>query len=388
MTVPPVTIVAHNVGGVGGMERQLEWLVTGLLEAGGEVTIISRTCRLPTHHRMRWIRVPGPNRPFPLAFPWFYLAASIVTSRRRRGLVHTTGSLIANRVDLATVHFCHLGGRRHGGLGRRRRADLAYTANAWLSLVLSEITERWSYRSGRVRRLVAVSPGVGHEVRSCFPRCGELVETIPNGVDFDEFRPDEGRRAVERAALGLSEDALAAVFVGGDWERKGLAHALAAVGRRPAWHLLVVGAGDEAQYRRHAAEAGCADRVHFAGEMTNVSRFYLAGDAFILPSHYESFSLATYEAAASGLPLLVTRVSGVEDILSDGENGWFISPDADTIEPRLAQLEADLMLRTAMGRKAHATAQRFDWASVVSAYCDLYRRLASNGATRPAANAR
>jgi len=192
---------------------------------------------------MRWVRVPGPRRPFPLAFPWFYLAASIVTSQRRRGLVHTTGSLIANRVDLATVHFCHVGAKRQGGLRRRRRANLAYTVNAWLSPVLSEITERWSYRRGRVRRLIAVSNGVRREVRSCFPQIGELVETIPNGVDLEEFRPDGARRAVERAALGLGDDALAALFVGGEWEGKGLGHAITAVGRRPRWHLVIVGAG-------------------------------------------------------------------------------------------------------------------------------------------------
>jgi UDP-glucose:(heptosyl)LPS alpha-1,3-glucosyltransferase len=328
---------------------------------------------------MRWIRIPGPNRPFPLAFCWFWAAASVVTALRRRGLVHSTGSLIGNRVDLSTVHFCHLAVRRRGRLVRRRRINLAYTLNAFLSPLISEVTEAWSYRRGRVQRLVAVSDGVLRELRQCFPELRKLIETIPNGVDLDLFRPDAARRTETRFELGLDARALVAVFVGGEWEAKGLAHAIEAVARRPGWRLIVVGAGDAAGYARRAAAAGCADRVHFVGQVSDPARWYAAADAFVLPSRYETFSLVTYEAAACGLPLLATRVSGVEDVLCDGRNGWFIEPDGASVAAKLALLERDAGLRARLGREARVAAGRFDWPSVVSAYLDLYARLAANG---------
>jgi glycosyltransferase involved in cell wall biosynthesis len=375
MRAGPVTIVAHDVGGIGGMERQLEVLITGLLNAGAQVTIISRTCELPPHERMRWLRVPGPTRPFVLAFPWFFLAASAVLLFRGSGLVHSTGSLIATRVDLTTVHFCHLGARRTGRIIRRRRSNLVYTLNALLAPLISELTERWCYRPGKTGRLVAVSDGVVRELRSCYPKLQDEVEMIPNGVDLEEYQPDQARCDATRSALGIHEKALVAVFVGGDWERKGLVHAIEAIGRRPRWHLIVLGSGDALDYEARAAAHGCADRVHFVGEVSDVSRYLAAGDAFVLPTHYEAAPLVTYEAAAAGLPLLVTPVNGVEDLLRDGVNGWFIEAEADSIEPRLAALERNVGLRTRMGRAARDAVRRFDWDSVVSEYIRLYARL-------------
>src|SRR3982074_3612658 len=98
-----VTIVANDIGPIGGMQRQLTELVTGILRRGVNVTVIARTCELPPHSALRFIRVPGPSRPFIIAFPWFFLVASALTFRHRRGLLHTTGAIIANRADLSTV---------------------------------------------------------------------------------------------------------------------------------------------------------------------------------------------------------------------------------------------------------------------------------------------
>src|SRR5438445_10564531 len=88
----PVTIVAHDVGTSGGMERQLGELVTGLLERGHRVTVVARRCELPPHTHLRWIRVRGPARPFALAYPWFFLIGSLLVWRRRQGLLHPTGA--------------------------------------------------------------------------------------------------------------------------------------------------------------------------------------------------------------------------------------------------------------------------------------------------------
>ena len=88
-----MTLVAHDIGPVGGMERQLTELIGGLLEDGFEVSVISRTCRVPAHPRLEWVRVRGPARPFPLAYPWFLLVGSALVRRRARGVVHSTGAI-------------------------------------------------------------------------------------------------------------------------------------------------------------------------------------------------------------------------------------------------------------------------------------------------------
>src|SRR5947208_9461789 len=102
-----VTVVAHDIGSVGGMERVLAELIAGLAKLGHRVTVISRTCVLPPADGLTFHRVRGPARPFLLAYPWFMLVGSLLLRRRRRGIVHVTGAIVLNRVDVIAVHYCH-----------------------------------------------------------------------------------------------------------------------------------------------------------------------------------------------------------------------------------------------------------------------------------------
>jgi UDP-glucose:(heptosyl)LPS alpha-1,3-glucosyltransferase len=373
-----VTIVAHRLVVPGGMEQVLQRLVTGLLEDGNEVTVIARRCGLSARPGLRWVKVPGPARPFALAYPWFFLIGSLIVWRNRNGLLHTTGAIVLNRADVSSVHLCHHALQAKTGLRRRQRTGVPYRLNAWAAAHLSRMAERWCYRPRRTRHLIAVSEGVAAELRWHFPAMARSVSVIANGVDRSVFRPDKGKRARIRAELGLGADDLVALFVSAEWEAKGLRFVLDAIRREPDWRLLVVGDGDVVRYRRIAARIA-ADRVHFLGGKEDPSPYYAAADAFVLPSIYESFSLVTLEAAASALPLLVTRVSGVEEILVDGENGWFIERDGALIADRLGRLRVDPALRRTMGAAGRATSNRFGWERAINAHIRLYRELSRDG---------
>ena len=96
----------------------------------------------------------------------------------------------------------------------------------------------------------------------------------------------------------------------------------------------------------------------------------------VLPTGYEAFPLVALEAAACGLPLLVTRVNGVEDMLVDGVNGFFIERDPENIRVRLAALEESASARATMGIAARDTARTFRWEDVVDSYEALYLEIA------------
>lgn len=372
-----LTIVAHDVGGVGGMERVLSELAGGLLRGGHQVTIISRTCNLPAHRSLRWVRVPGPARPFPVAYPWFFLLGSLLTWRRRDGVLLTTGAIVANRSDWSAVHLCHHAIRALG-VSRTSRRTMAYRLNAGLAAGLSRLGERVCYRPGRTRRLIAVSGGVATELAHHFPQTS--VVTIQNGVSLNRFRPNTSHRGKVRARYGVGESELVAVFVGNEWQGKGLGLAIEALVHAKAWKLFVVGTGDEDRYQARADALGVGARVLFAGCVEDPAPFYCAADCFVLPSIYETFSLVTYEAAAAGIPLLVTRVSGVTDLLVEGENGWFISSDAADIGGKLQALGEDVELRTRMGSAARTAATSFSWQRMIGAYRRLLDDEASTGA--------
>lgn len=374
-----ITIVAHEVGTPGGMERQLGELVTGLLERGHAVTVVARECALAAHPGLRHVRVRGPRRPFALWYPWFFLLGSLAVRRHRDGLVHTTGALVANRADVSTVHFCHRAYHAGSPAPRARRASIPYRLNAAVAAWMSRTAERCCYRPRITRRLVAVSSGVARELAEHFPAMDGAVEVIPNGVDAAAFAPDPGHRAAMRARWELSAGELVALFVGGEWERKGLRHAIEGVARAPGWRLVVLGKGDTEHYAALAGRAGAGERVRFEGGVADPTPYYAGADGFVLPTAYETFSLVTYEAAAAGLALLVSRVSGVEDILVHGRNGWFIDRDADLIAKRLQELAGDGALRASLGAAARAEALRFEWSRAVEAYERLYRDLEATG---------
>ena len=179
--------------------------------------------------------------------------------------------------------------------------------------------------------------------------------------------------------FGLDDDVPTAVFVGGEWQRKGLRFAIEALAHARDWHLLVVGEGDVEYFHHLATRQGIEARVHFAGRQTNTVPFYSAACAFVFPSAYEAAPLVGYEAAAMGLPILATSVSGIEDLLDEGVNGWFVRRDGKSIARRLADLQRDPEQRRRMAAAARESALAYDWERVVDTYVGAYEELSSDG---------
>ncbi len=367
-----VTIVAHDIGPVGGMERVLAELVLGLRVLGHRVTVIARTCELPASAGVEFHRVRGPSRPFLLAYPWFMLAGSLAVWRRRRGVVQVTGAIVLNRVDVVSVHYCH-----HAGPSTPSRSTPLFRAHIKAAGLASRLGERLCFRINRTAAIVCVSEGVAQETREHFPELADRVLTIHNGVDTERFAPGLRREQASamRAMLRIAEDRLIALFVGGEWERKGLRPAIEALATAPGWDLLVAGSGDQRRLRELAESLGLDGAVHWLGLSRDVGLLYELADAFVLPTSYETFSLVTFEAAASGLPILVTPVNGPRELIEDGENGFLITREPREIARRLDQLAADPALRARLGRAARQSTLRFGWTAMVAKHAELYARL-------------
>jgi UDP-glucose:(heptosyl)LPS alpha-1,3-glucosyltransferase len=371
-----VTIVANDVGAVGGMERQLAELAGGLSRLGHEVTVIARTCQLPERERreamIRFHRVWGPRRPFLLAYPWFLLAGSLVLRRRRRGIVQATGAVVLNRVDVLAVHCCHQVYRAVPG-----SQTLPARFHAALVSAVKRAVERLCLAINRSATLVCVSEGVAAEVRAYYPDAAWRVMRIHNGVDLDRFAPGAHAAPARelRRTLGIDPHRLVLAFVGGNWEHKGLRQLLRALAQAGEWDLVVAGRGNLARFRELAEELEVAERVHWLGVVPDIEVVYGLADAFALPSGYETFSLVTFEAAASGLAILATPVSGVRELIEDGRSGYLIPADPEAIAQCLRELGADPQLRARLGAAARAAAGAFGWEEMVREHHHLYAGL-------------
>jgi glycosyltransferase involved in cell wall biosynthesis len=374
-----VTIIAHDIGPVGGMERVLAELILGLRALGHDVTVIARTCDLPAGAGVHFHRVRGPGRPFLLAYPWFLLAGSLALRRWGRGVIQATGGIVLGLVDIVAVHYCH-----QVGPANPSRSTLLFRWNIKLVRVVKRLAERLSFRANRSATFVCVSDGVADEVREHYPQLADRVMTIHNGIDTDAYAPgsreDEARAMREQ--LQIPQDRLVAVFVGSEWERKGLRPVLDALTLATEWSLVVVGRGDERRYRELAELLGVGGSVSWLGVRKDVGLIYALADAFVLPTSYETFSLVTFEAAASGLPVLATAVNGISELVQEGENGFLIEPQAHSIAQRLRQLAGDPELRARLGGAARRSALRFGRETMVAKHHELYQRLAAG--RRPA----
>lgn len=374
--VPEVTIVAQDIGGARGMERVLSELILGLAATGCQVTAVARTCELPHTPGVVFRRVRGPARPFLIAYPWFVLAASLTLARWRRGVVHVTGGIVLNRVDVVGVHYCH-----QVALATPSRDNWLFRVHNRLAGVMKRVGERVCFRASHARAFACVSEGVAEEIRVHYPQLADRVLTIHNGVDTRTFAPGAHRahaRAV-RERLGIGERRLVAVFVGSEWKRKGLRSAIEALALAREWDLVVAGGGYERDYQEIADALGVGDAVHWLGVMRDVQAVYAMADAFVFPSSYETFSLVTFEAAASGLAVLATPVNGVRELIDDGRNGFLISQQPDMIAACLRRLGAEPALRESLGQAARRSALGFSWASTIAKHQLLYARMAAPG---------
>jgi UDP-glucose:(heptosyl)LPS alpha-1,3-glucosyltransferase len=356
------------------MERAHAELVRGLHRAF-DVTVVSATLAEDLRPLVRWRRMNVPRRPFALKFLVFFVRAGLEVRRADSELVHTLGAIIPNRTDVASVHFCHAGHREACGALVPRGVPLLRRLNTTAARGAALLAERWCFRPGRVGTLAVVSDGVGHEVAAHYP--GVPVALTPNGVDASRFHPRPDQRQAVRADLGIEPGRCVALFVGGDWDHKGLGLAIEAVAKAraevPDLVLLVVGPGDRARFAALADRAGVSDCVRFFGRRADPERFYQAADVFVLPSAYETFSIACFEAAACGLPLVIPRLSGAGALVGDDEAGIIVNREAASIANALVRLACDPARRAALGAEAHRRATPYTWEASVASVMDIYR---------------
>jgi len=382
---PRVGIVAHGIHDDGGMERAFAELIRRTHERY-ELVVFSSDLDEGLRRLVEWRRVRVPRRPAPLRFALFYVLGALRLARADLDLVHTLGAIVPNGADLASVHFCNAGFVERVGTAPPN-APVTRRLNTTVARLLGVAAERWSYRRGRTARLAPVSPGVAREVERHY--AGVPVLLAPNGVDRGRFHPDEQARAEVRSELGIAADEIVALFVGGDWHLKGLAVAIEATAiasreRREPLRLLVVGRGDVRLFRRLAEAHGIGAHVVFMGARKDTERFFAAADLFVLPTAYETFSLAAFEAAATGLPIVATRVHGVEELVGDGAAGIPVERDAREVAAAVAALAASPELRRRLGAAARARSEAFTWERSAEAVEGAYRELLTGDGGRDA----
>ncbi|MBA2768117.1 MAG: glycogen synthase [Sporichthyaceae bacterium] len=260
----------------------------------------------------------------------------------------------------------------------------------------------WVERTGMeaADAVVAVSAGMRDDLLRSYPDVDpDRVHVVHNGIDTQEYAPDNGTDVLER--LGIDPDRPSVVFVGRITRQKGLPHLLrAAAALDPGVQLvLCAGAPDTDEIRAevvHLVDELRKDRdgVVWVQQMLpkpEVVQVLSHATVFACPSVYEPMGIVNLEAMACEVPVVATATGGIPEVVADGETGRLVpieQADDGTGTPLdSARFEADLaaalsaVLADPDGARAMGQAGRrraveaFSWAAIATRTLSLYSSL-------------
>lgn len=216
-------------------------------------------------------------------------------------------------------------------------------------------------------------------------RCKNKSEYITNGVNTAKFQLDASDHAEVNLLKNKHQSTWNLVFVGYLNERKGIKELLSAVanlaakGRRKL-HLFLVGRNDLGSYIEDFIRTnGLAEMVTLVGPVLHdrVKIWMSFANAFVLPSHSEGLPTVLFEALYAGTPSIFTKVGGVGDIVTDGQEALVIEPKSIVaIEDSIARLMDSPDLCQELSTNGHKLIRdNFTWAINADRNINLYGSL-------------
>lgn len=300
---------------------------------------------------------------------WFSTAGTLLARQKIRGRSDVI-SVCHNDAMVGDIYVNHgivqAAMRARGGYWWRMARNPLHLFTAWRDRM------RYSGRAGH-RLVVNLVAGEEQVLRRTYRSLSVPTVVIGNGVDVERFTvPTSAERDAERRRLGVTGDDQVLLFVGHEFDRKGLRVVIDALDRLPPeTHLVVVGGTHEmiqnASQPLHAR--GLGGRVHFVGAQPDPRPYFRAADVFVLPSAYESHALVILEALACGVPVVATPTGSAPDVLRDGVNGYVVEADAGEMADRIRRLRDRPRLE--LQKEARTTAEQHSWARVAQNYLDV-----------------
>jgi UDP-glucose:(heptosyl)LPS alpha-1,3-glucosyltransferase len=373
----------------GGTERCVASLGEALAARGHRIAVFSSTKEREALPGATWYRVPMLRRPNAVRFASFLVMNSVVRlgarvfKGERFDVVHSTGPDVL-RPSVTTFHACS------AAFARRLRSErtlpewqrwrrLRRWSNILAYRVIS-LCEGYVLRKG-AGRVVVISDTLAREIREMYELPDDRLDVVSDGVDPAEF-DGTARPAGQtlREELGISEGEPVVLFVGHNWQRKGLDTLISALrlvrdregGTRPV--LLIVGGGGRRSYEDRV-RAALKGAVRFLGTRCDMATIYGAADLFVLPTTHEPFGLPVLEAMASGVAVVVSACAGVAELITDGVDGIVLRDpaDAEELAQKIEHLLRDRPFRTSLGEQASKMARTYSWREIARRVEDVYR---------------
>lgn len=231
-------------------------------------------------------------------------------------------------------------------------------------------------------RILTVSRNTKTDLERYFDIAGDKIETIYNGID-ESFRDPIAAEALPERLRGLGLEPGYVLFVGNPKPHKNLdnvlkAYAQAVHQKGLAPPLVCVGdrEGQGGRMRLRAEQLGIADRLVLLGHVDQevLPAIYQGAALFLYPTLYEGFGLPVVEAMASGVAVITSNTSALQEI-AEG-HAHLVNPlDVDGMANAIVECLGDERHRADLQRRGRLRAGDFSWKHTAEQTLEVYERV-------------
>lgn len=203
---------------------------------------------------------------------------------------------------------------------------------------------------------------------------GKNVTTITNGVCFSKIK--------KRVPSERANEVVSAIAVGRIQLQKNYKYMVDAVSRLPQdllnkFSLKIAGEGpDKDELLSYIKLKELDEVITLLGNRSDIPDLLSKSDVFLMSSSYEGLPIALIEAAAAGLPCLVTDVGGCSEVIESCENGFYIKvDDFEGYLEKLIKLISDKKLRNKLSQSALEKSHVFSIENSANEHLALYNKV-------------
>jgi len=358
-----VAIISFRTFEYGGVERYAYQLVNHLSKKA-EVHLFTNKFIGKTDAKVHLIPAIGKKDIFTVNSFMYFLHRRL--RKKSFDIVHSMGPLYLYP-DVVTAHMCQ---KKLLSEAENLFKDFSVTKRSYWKIrtLVAANFQRFSFNNAK--KVITVSSLLAKELKISYSLKEPVV--IYPGIDFSQGA-DKTFKKRKREELGINENAIVILFVGGQWTRKGLKYAIGALSfLSKNVLLLVVGSGDTRKYLSFAKQWGVKARVLFLGFKKDVTDYYAVSDILVLPSLYEAFGYPVLEAMAMGLPVVVSSFVGAAEIVEEGKTGYIVREIENPQALSRAINHIIIMGPKSFEKKVREKARQFLWENNISRIMSLY----------------
>jgi glycosyltransferase involved in cell wall biosynthesis len=287
---------------------------------------------------LAWTTCPPGVRAMARQIAYFAEAAMLARLMKRKSLLHLHNHFADSSCSVAAI-----------------AAEMGeFTFSFTTHIELNDEPKRW-WVDEKIRRALFVNC-ISYFGRSQLmylspPECWTKLRIVHCGVDPNLFQVKKHQGRGDKI-----------LYVGRLAVAKGLPILLEAVAKIEGIQLDIAGDGSERKHLEEQAGAlNISERVKFLGYQSQqqVRRLMKDADAFVMSSFVEGVPVVLMEAMAAGVPVVATRISGIPELVRDGQNGFLVSPgDAKAAAHAIRCLLEDAELRNEFAAAGRETIER------------------------------